>query len=88
LIAPRCRPGQAVALFGGVVVVLVPRLGRLAVAAGQLPPGRLGEGTWATGLCLLLVLVAAPIALRARRDLVLSSVAELGAEREREEVRP
>ncbi|HTF51866.1 MAG TPA: hypothetical protein VK735_30850 [Pseudonocardia sp.] len=88
LIAPRCRPGQAVALFGGVVVVLVLRLGRLAVAAGQLPPDGLGEGAWATGLCLLLVLVAAPIALRARPKLVLSSVAESGAEREREEVRP
>jgi hypothetical protein len=67
LIGPRCRPGQAMVLYGGVFAVLVFRTSRLAVTPGLVPGNGLGEGAWATGLCLLLVVVAAVLVPRTRR---------------------
>jgi hypothetical protein len=87
LICPRCRPSRALALLGGVATVLVVRLVWLVAGTGALSVGDPGEGAWASMLCVLLVLVTLAVALRARPLVVLSSVAEAGAQPEREEVR-
>ncbi|WP_156935102.1 hypothetical protein [Pseudonocardia spinosispora] len=75
LIGPRCRAGQAAALFGGVAVVLVLRLLRAVPGVGLTGPlaeygasagmtSGWGEGAVATALCLLVVLAAMVMALR------------------------
>jgi hypothetical protein len=68
ILAPGCRPRRAVALYGGVALVLLLRLARLAPAPGPGPvgPGSAGpgEGTWATVLCLLFVSGSVVLALR------------------------
>jgi len=87
LIVPRCRPGRAVALLGGVAVVLVLRLLRLALVPGRLPADGPGEGAWATALCLLLVLVGGVIVLRTRPAAAPGSLERADAEPERAEVR-
>jgi hypothetical protein len=87
LISPRCRAARAVALLGGVATVLVVRLVWLVAGGDGLSVGGPGEGAWASGLCLLLVMVTLVVALRLRPLVVLSSVSEAGGQPEREEVR-
>jgi len=87
LVVPRCRAPQALALLGGTVVVLACRLMRPVLTPGRLPDGGLGAGFWASTLCLLVVLVTAVFAVRARPSPVLSSGQEACAGREQEEVR-
>ncbi|WP_028926697.1 hypothetical protein [Pseudonocardia acaciae] len=74
LIGPRCRPDRAASLLVGVAVVLVVRMVRLISVPDELPRTGLGEGAWATGLCILLVLGTGVIALRIGPWWVLSSV--------------
>jgi len=86
LIGPRCRPGPAMVLYGGVFAVLVFRAARLAVTPGLVPGNGLGEGAWATGLCLALVVVAAVLVPRTRPRAPLAPLPEPDAQLEPEEV--
>ncbi|MDT7668545.1 MAG: hypothetical protein QOC74_1328 [Pseudonocardiales bacterium] len=90
LIGPRCRPARAIALFAGVVAVLLFRVLRLAVTPGLAVGDSVGEGAWASGLCLVLVLVAGALVmrgvLRGRPKAVPSSAPAALALPEREEV--
>jgi hypothetical protein len=86
LIGPRCRPARAVALFAGVVTVLVFRVLRLAVTPGPGVGDGVGEGAWASGLCLVLVLVAGVFVLRGRPKVVPGADRSAAALPEREEV--
>jgi hypothetical protein len=86
LIGPRCRPGPAMVLYGGVIAVLVFRVARLAVTPGLVPGDGLGEGAWATGLCLAVVVVAAALVPRTHPRTAPTPVPEPDARLEPEEV--
>ncbi|HEX4248870.1 MAG TPA: hypothetical protein VH008_13485, partial [Pseudonocardia sp.] len=86
LIGPRCRPGPAMVLYGGVFVVLVFRTARLAVTPGLVLGNGLGEGAWATGLCVVLVVVAAALVPRTRPRVAPAPLPEPDPRLEPEEV--
>ena len=86
LLGPRCRPGPAMVLYGGVLAVLVFRVARLAVTQGLVLGDGLGEGAWATGLCLLLVVVAAVLVPRTRSRVTPAPLPEPDPQLEAEEV--
>lgn len=75
LLGPRCRPIPAAVIYTGGCVLLMLRLARIPFGPRPLPTAGLAEGTWATLLCLVLLLVAATVAVRAGQEDVERSAA-------------
>lgn len=64
LVAARCRPVRAAALFAGAGLVVVVRLAELPLVAGRIEDASAAAGTWSSLACLAVLAVGAVAAVR------------------------
>lgn len=64
LVAARCRPVRAAALFAGAGLVVIVRLTELPLVASRIEGAAAAAGTWSCLACLVVLAVGAVVAVR------------------------